>query len=106
MKLGKVVGKVWATQKDPQLNGIKLYVLQPLDDRLEAMGAPIIAADIIGSGEGEIVFWVSAREATTGLSDRRIPSDATIVGIVDSAYSAPRETIEKRKRAWRSKKRV
>ena len=58
MKLGKVVGKIWATHKDPQLTGVKLYVLQPLNDDMQPVGTPIIAADAIGSGEGDFVFWV------------------------------------------------
>ncbi|MBN1996003.1 EutN/CcmL family microcompartment protein [candidate division KSB1 bacterium] len=101
MKLGKVIGKVWATQKDPQLKGIKMYVMQPINEEYEPMGAPIIAADGVGSGEGEIVFWVSSREATLGIPGRIIPSDATIVGILDSSYTAPREEIENAKKSWK-----
>lgn len=93
MSLGKVVGKVWATIKDDQLEGVKLYVLQPLDKELKETGKPIIAADAVGSGEGELVFWVSSREATYALPDRKIPSDATIVGIIDSHYLEPQENI-------------
>lgn len=100
MKLGKVIGKVWATCKDPQLQGVKLYVLQPIDENYQPMGKPIIAADAIGSGENEIVFWVSAREATFGIQGKKIPSDATIVGILDSSDSAPRAAIDKMKRKW------
>ena len=95
MRLGRVIGKLWATQKDPQLDGVKLYVMQPLDEELNADGAPIIVADTIGAGEGDVVFWVRAREATFAVPGRKIPSDATIVGIVDSATAASREELEK-----------
>jgi ethanolamine utilization protein EutN len=100
MKLGKVIGKVWATQKDPQLQGVKLYVLLPIDENYEPMGKPIIAADAIGAGEGEIVFWVSAREATYGIQGKKIPSDATIVGILDSSDHVPRAVLERMKKKW------
>ena len=104
MKLGKVIGKVWATRKDPQFTGVKLYVMIPVNENYEPMGKPIIAADIVGSNEGDIVFWVGAREATLGLPEKHMPSDATIVGILDSSYNAPREYIEKRKRDWLANK--
>jgi ethanolamine utilization protein EutN len=100
MRLGKVIGKVWATRKDPQFTGIKLYVMVPVDENHKPMDKPIIAADIVGSTEGDIVFWVGAREATLGLPEKHMPSDATIVGILDSTYAAPRDYIEKRKKTW------
>ncbi len=100
MKLGKVIGKVWATQKDPQLEGVKLYVLQPVDEHLQAMGKAIIAADAIGSGEGEIVYWVGAREATYALPEKKIPADAAIVGIIDSTHAISQKEIKMRIQAW------
>lgn len=83
MKLGRVLGKVWATVKDPQLDGVKLYLMQPVDENDEALGRPIIAADIVSSDIGDLVFWVSGAEATFPLAEKRIPSDASIVGLVD-----------------------
>lgn len=83
MKLGRIEGKIYCTAADPELAGVKLYVLQPLDDNLEPMGAKIIAADGVGAQEEQIVFWVSAREATLCMEGREIPVDAGIVGIVD-----------------------
>ncbi len=103
MKLGKVIGKVWATEKDPQLKGVKLYVMQPINEHYKPMGTPIIVADAAGSGEGEIVFWVSSREATLGIPGRVIPCDATIVGILDSSYTAPRKEIDDCKKTWKNK---
>jgi ethanolamine utilization protein EutN len=106
VKLGRVIGKVWATQKDPQLNGVKLYVMQPIDENYAPMGKAIIAADAAGCGEGEIIFWVSAREATYGMEGKKIPSDATIVGILDSSDHAQRGEIEKLKKRWLKDRRL
>jgi ethanolamine utilization protein EutN len=89
VRLGKVIGKVWATAKDASLHGVRFYVLQPLDYRRQPEGAPIIAVDAIGSGEEEVVFWVGGADATLALSGRSIPSDASIVGIVDSVHHIP-----------------
>lgn len=100
MKLGKVVGKVWATQRDPQLEGVKLYVLQQVDQQLNPVGKPFIAVDAIGSGEGEIVFYVNAREACYAFPNKHIPSDASIVGILDSLHANPAKTVEDFKKRW------
>ena len=89
MRLGKVTGKVWATIKDPQLIGVKLYIMQPLTKGLKPVGNPIVVADGVGSGEGDIVYWVGSREGTNAIPGKKIPSDASIVGIVDTAYFEP-----------------
>jgi ethanolamine utilization protein EutN len=83
MKLGKIIGKVWATAKDPKLNGLKLYILQPVNENLDNIAGPQIAVDTIGSREDDLVYWVSGAEATFPLTDRQIPSDCSIVGLVD-----------------------
>ncbi len=83
MKLGRVTGKVWATAKDPKLNGVTLYVMQPVDESGKALGTEVVAVDTIGAREGDIVFWVGGAEATFAFPGRQIPSDVTIVGLVD-----------------------
>jgi len=83
MRLGRVIGKVWATVKDPRLVGIKLYILQPVDENDQPDGKAVVAADIVSSREGDLVFWVGAAEATFPFKDRPIPSDVSIVGLVE-----------------------
>jgi ethanolamine utilization protein EutN len=83
MKLGRVNGKVWATAKDMKLNGLPLYVLQPVDEEENPLGPELIVVDTIGSREGDLVYWVGGAEATFPFSHGQIPSDATIVGLVD-----------------------
>jgi ethanolamine utilization protein EutN len=83
MKLGKIIGKVWATSKDPKLNGLKLYILQPVNEELENISGPQIAVDTVGSREDDLVYWVGGAEATFPLPDRQIPSDCSIIGLVD-----------------------
>ena len=87
MRLGRITGKVWATKKEPSLHGLKLYVMQPLDYHQVPQGSPLIAVDAIGAGEGEMVFWVAGADATLAFEGRTIPSDATIIGIVDSVHA-------------------
>jgi ethanolamine utilization protein EutN len=83
MKLGRITGKVWATAKDPKLNSLTLYVMQPVDENDKPLGTELIAVDTVGSREGDLVFWVGGAEATFPFPDRQIPSDATVVGLVD-----------------------
>ena len=85
MDLARVIGSVVASQKAPQLEGVKLCVIQPLDESLEPAGATLIAADATASrGTGEIVYYViSAEAAYATTEDVQMPVDAAICGIVD-----------------------
>jgi ethanolamine utilization protein EutN len=83
MKLGRITGKVWATVKDKKLDGVTLYVMQPVDEQGAPLGPELVAVDTIGSREGDMVFWVGGAEATFAFPQRQIPSDVTIVGLVD-----------------------
>jgi len=83
MFLGKVIGTIWATRKDENLQNFKLQFVQPMNARSEHIGDPIVAVDTVGAGPGEIVFYITAREATIPLPVEMAPVDASIVGIVD-----------------------
>ena len=84
MFLGKVIGNVWATKKYPALNSFKLMFVQPINAELENTGEPIVAVDTVGSGPGEIIYYITASEAVIPLPVDMAPVDASIVGIVDS----------------------
>ena len=83
MKLARVKGNVVCTIKDPQLEGVKLRIIEPIDSVGKPQGSIIVAADSVSAGDGELVWWVAAREATYCLKEKKIPVDAAIVGIVD-----------------------
>ena len=88
MHLGTVIGRVVATQKVEALEGVKLLLVLPEDDRGRAKGEPLIMTDGIGpAGPGDRVWWIEGREATLALDDPYVPVDAGIVGIVDSVDS-------------------
>ncbi len=82
MRLARVVGCVWSTMKDPQLDGHKLLVIQPIDADGSDRGASLVALDSVGAGSGETVYWTARREACFAF-DPQVPSDASITGIVD-----------------------
>ena len=83
MKLGRVIGTVVSTTIYTGLAGVKLLVVEPLNRDLEVDGPSLIACDTVQSGPGDVVYFVSSREAALGLEPTFVPVDATIVGFVD-----------------------
>ena len=83
MFFAEVIGTVWATRKDQNLQGFKLQFIQPLNSKREKTGDPIVAVDTVGAGPGETVMYITAREATIPLPVEMAPVDASIVGIID-----------------------
>ena len=83
MFFAKVIGTLWATQKDETMKSFKLQIIQPLNAKREQTGPPMIAVDTVGAGQGETVFYITAREAVIPLPVEMAPVDASIVGIVD-----------------------
>jgi ethanolamine utilization protein EutN len=83
MQLARVIGDVIVTRKDESLVGIKLLIVQPLTPAREAAGRPLVAADAVGAGVGEEVFFVRGKEASFPFYPAEPPVDAGIVGIVD-----------------------
>ncbi len=83
MYLGRVIGTVVAERTVEGLDGIKLLVVQPLDHRHQPTGGPIVAADTVRAGPGELVYLTQAREAAQALDNTFVPVDAAIIGIVD-----------------------
>lgn len=84
MKLGRVRGTVVATVKDPGMTGMKLLIVQPLDERRNGLGSCVVAADgVYQAGVGDLVYFVASREAAEAMEPRFVPVDHAIVGIVD-----------------------
>lgn len=83
MFLGRVLGTCVATLKARGLEGVPLLVVQPLDPNGAPQGDALVMADSVGAGPGEVVYWVSSREAALALEETFVPVDAAIVGLVD-----------------------
>ena len=85
MDIGKVIGTIVATRKDPSLVGCRLLVVQPLDAEGRSVGAPLTAVDMQGAaGYGELVYIVTGGDAAFVSAERAMPVDVAVVGIVDS----------------------
>ena len=83
MQLGRVVGNVVLNNKNETLSGVTLLLVQPISSAREPVGRVIVAADSVGAGVGEHVFFVRGKEASFPLYPTEVPADAGIVGIVD-----------------------
>ena len=83
MKLGKVIGTVVSTQKIESFEGVKLLLIQPIDESLKNQGDPIVAFDTIGACEGEIIYYETSKEAGRVLETVMNPCDAAVMAIVD-----------------------
>lgn len=86
MKLGRVIGRVVSTQKVESFQGVSLLLVQPLDEKLNKVGDPIVAMDTIHSGTGMIIYYETSKEAGRVLETVMNPSDASIMGIVDELF--------------------
>lgn len=83
MLLGRVVGTVVASRKEPTLDGLKLLLVRPCDVDGEPTGAPVVAADAVGAGLEEVVLYAAGSSARqTELTNNR-PVDHTIMAVVD-----------------------
>jgi ethanolamine utilization protein EutN len=85
VNLARVVGRVVATHKDSGLDGRKLLLLRPLDETMKESGDPFVAVDAAGAGAAEVVIYVRGREAAHAFLPDHVPTDASVVGIVDAA---------------------
>jgi len=83
LNLGRVIGTVISTRKVPSFDGVKLLIVQPLDENLEDSGDPVVACDSQQAGPGQVVTFIGGREASLPLPEPFNPSDATITSIVD-----------------------
>ena len=75
MKIGNVVGAVWATRKAQCLQGQTFLVV-------ESAGPRIVAADQVGAGVGDRVLLATGTVASRYCMDA--PVDAAVVAIVDT----------------------
>ena len=86
MYLGKVIGCITATAKDERLRGHRLLLVQPLLPNMEPTGKLLVCTDAMGAGAGETVYWVRGKEAAMPFLPDQVPTDTTIVGIVDQIH--------------------
>ena len=95
MFLARVTGHVVATQKDKTAERAKAVCRRAAECEVRRGGKPaslgntgraIVAIDVVGCGEGQLVLVVQGSSARMTEQTKNLPADAVIVGIVDSAH--------------------
>jgi microcompartment protein CcmK/EutM len=84
MFLGRVVGTLVATRKEPTLEGLRFMLVRRLTIDNEDTTGYVVAADAVGAGVGEVVMVAAGSSARqTRQTDKR-PVDGVIMAIVDT----------------------
>ncbi len=96
MILAKVVGSVVSNHKEQKMEGIKLLLLEKIDPiTLKGKNDFVVSMDAVGAGTNEIVFYASGSSARQTSITQGLPTDATIVAIVDSIEKDGEFTFQK-----------
>ena len=84
MILGRVIGEVWATRRDPRLGRAKLLVVRPHGLYEPAFGGRhLVATDDVHAGVGDEVIVCLGAPARASAGGNDTPVDAAILGVVD-----------------------
>ena len=84
MVLGKVIGTLVASKKEPTLEGVTLLLVRACDVDGKPTGGTVVAVDAVGAGVGEVVLYCSGSSARQTQVTQNRPVDATIMAIVDA----------------------
>ncbi len=83
MLLGKVVGTVVATRKDPGVHAFKFMLVRSVDPVTGQEGGLVVAADAVGVGRDELVLYATGSAARQTVMTKDRPCDAVIMAVVD-----------------------
>jgi microcompartment protein CcmK/EutM len=86
MLLGTVIGTVVASQKERELEGLRLLLVKGADVEGKATGGVIVAADAVGAGVGELVLYCAGSSARQTEVTKNKPVDHVIMAIVDEIH--------------------
>ena len=90
MQFGRVHGSAVCTMKVEGIKGLKLLVVQPLDEQLRPKGALQVAVDVVQAGTGDLCVMGRSREAALAMPEETfVPVDLALIGIVDEMHVLP-----------------
>lgn len=85
MRLGLVIGNLWAEQKVEQLHACRLHIVQPVNSEMKEYSRPLVVADPQNiAGIGDIVVYVTSADAAEAFDSGVAPVNASVVALVDS----------------------
>ena len=78
-----------STQKMECFEGLKLLLVQPVDENGKEAGSALVAFDVARAGEGDLVIFEAGKEAAQANPNGWFnPGDAAIIGVVDAVNVA------------------
>jgi len=84
LKIAKVIGNMVSTVNHPDHRGLKLMLVQPVDDRQNPAGPVLVAADAAQAGVGDFVLVLEeGKGARAVVNNKTAPIEALIVGVID-----------------------
>lgn len=83
MKIGKVIGNLWATRKCEHLSGEKFLIVKILEQEEIFKDELFVACDRIGAGNGDLVLLTEGSSARK-IGNDNLPIDCAVIGIIDS----------------------
>jgi len=95
MLLGKIIGTVVATKKEPELEGMRMLLVRELDPKLAATGKIVVAVDSVGAGMGEVILFASGSSARQTTMTNNRPVDHVIMAVVDVVEIGGRSVYDK-----------
>jgi carbon dioxide concentrating mechanism protein CcmL len=84
MQIAKVLGTVVSTHKSPHLSGVKLILVQFIDEKGQELLQYEVAGDLVGAGVNEWVLVTRGSAARKEPGQEHRPLDAMVVGIIDT----------------------
>mgnify|MGYP002629931371 FL=1 len=96
MLLGKIIGTVVATRKEPELEGLRMMLVRELDAAFLATGKIVVAVDAVGAGQGEVVLFAAGSSARQTAVTNNRPVDHVIMAVVDQVTAHGEVCYDKR----------
>lgn len=87
MTLARVIGTVVSTVKHPDYRGLKLFVVQPVNESLRDSEPSFLAVDVVQAGVGDLVLVISEGNGARQIFQKPVlPIRSVIVGVVDEVH--------------------
>ena len=84
MRIARVVGTVVSTVKHSSYQGLKLLIVQPIDEDGNPVGEDYLAVDVVQAGVGDTVLVISEGNGARQIFSKPVlPIRSVIVGVID-----------------------
>ena len=88
MTLARVIGTVVSTVKHPKYKGLKLLVVQPVNEEGCPSDPSFLAVDTVQAGVGDYVLVITEGNGARQIfREKVLPIRSVIVGVVDEVHS-------------------